>query len=53
MPRDIGSQHSALDKRQRQCLARSMGKIGRKDFGEPGSLDEILEERHVIYGRTG
>ena len=27
-----------------------MGKIGRKDFSEPGGLDEILEERHMIYG---
>ena len=33
--------------------ARSMGKIRRKDFGEPGSLDKILEECHVIYGWTG
>ena len=27
-----------------------MGKIGQKDFGEPSSLDEILEEHHVING---
>ena len=53
MPRDIGPRHSTLNKRQRQCLVRSMGKIGRKDFGKPGGLDEILEERHVIYGQTG
>ena len=53
MPHDIGPRHSALDKRQRQCLMHSMGKIGRKDFGEPGGLDEILEEHHVIYGWTG
>ena len=53
MPHDIGLRHSALGKRQHQCLARSMGKIGQKDFGEPSGLDEILEECHMIYGRTG
>ena len=26
-----------------------MGKIGWKDFGESGGLNEILEEQHVIY----
>ena len=30
-----------------------MGKIGREDFGEPGSLYEILEEHRMIDGQTG
>ena len=53
MPHDIGLRHSALGKRQPQCLVRSMGKIRQKDFGESGGLDEILEECHVIDGWTG
>ena len=49
----IGPRHSGLSKRQHQCLARSMGKIGQKDFGESGGLNEILEEHYVIDRWTG
>ena len=30
-----------------------MGEIEQKDFGEPGGLNEILEECHMINRRAG
>ena len=53
MSHDISLRHSELSKRQCQCLAHSMGRIGQKDFSKPGGLDKILEECHVINGQVG